>query len=219
MANVNSKFFDSIRISKKQEAPSRENNCQWEGCEIPAVHKAPKGRGMEGQYYNFCLKHVREYNKNYNYFEGMNQTDLSKFQKQAMLGDRPTWKLGVDNKDQLASFSAEEILKKLKANRADTNQDDEKLNLKDRKRQKIGNAAKKALYVLGLDNASSSDEIKNRYKLLVKKHHPDLKGGTETTDEKLIEIIKSYRYLKSIGLVNWTKTKEEKWAHKLKIRT
>ena len=52
MANVNSKFFDSIRISKKQEAPSRENNCQWEGCEIPAVHKAPKGRGMEGQYYN-----------------------------------------------------------------------------------------------------------------------------------------------------------------------
>ena len=219
MANVNSKFFDSIRISKKQEAPSRENNCQWEGCEIPAVHKAPKGRGMEGQYYNFCLKHVREYNKNYNYFEGMNQTDLSKFQKQAMLGDRPTWKLGVDNKDQLASFSAEEILKKLKANRADTNQDEEKLNLKDRKRQKIGNAAKKALYVLGLDNASSSDEIKNRYKLLVKKHHPDLKGGTETTDEKLIEIIKSYRYLKSIGLVNWTKTKEEKWAHKLKIRT
>ena len=202
MANVNSKFFDSIRISKKQEAPSRENNCQWEGCEIPAVHKAPKGRGMEGQYYNFCLKHVREYNKNYNYFEGMNQTELSKFQKQAMLGDRPTWKLGVDNKDQLASFSAEEILKKLKANRADTNQDDEKLNLKDRKRQKIGNAAKKALYVLGLDNASSSDEIKNRYKLLVKKHHPDLKGGTETTDEKLIEIIKSYRYLKSIGLVN-----------------
>ena len=91
MANVNSKFFDGIKISKKQESPKRENNCQWEDCEMPAVHKAPKGRGMEGQYYNFCLKHVREYNKNYNYFEGMNQTDLSKFQKEAMLGDRPTW--------------------------------------------------------------------------------------------------------------------------------
>ena len=171
MANVNSKFFDGIKISKKQEAPNRENNCQWEDCEMPAVHKAPKGRGLEGQYYNFCLKHVREYNKNYNYFEGMNQTDLSKFQKEAMLGDRPTWKLGVDNKDQLGSFSAEEILKKLKANRVGDNQNDEKLNLNNQKRQKIGNAAKKALYVLGLDNASSSDEIKNRYKLLVKKHH------------------------------------------------
>tara|TARA_B100000900_G_scaffold414569_1_gene441586 strand:+ start:166 stop:774 length:609 start_codon:yes stop_codon:yes gene_type:complete len=202
MANVNSKYFDSIRISKKKEASNKENTCQWEDCEMPAVHKAPKGRGMEGQYYNFCLKHVREYNKNYNYFEGMNHTDLSKFQKEAMLGDRPTWKLGVDNRDQLGNFSAEEILKKLKANRAGTHQDGEKTNLKDQKRQKIGNAAKKALYVLGLDNASSSDEIKNRYKLLVKKHHPDLKGGSETTDEKLIEIIKSYRYLKSIGLVS-----------------
>ena len=202
MANVNSKFFDGIKISKKQESAKRENNCQWEDCEMPAVHKAPKGRGLEGQYYNFCLKHVREYNKNYNYFEGMNQTDLSKFQKEAMLGDRPTWKLGVDNKDQLGSFSAEEILKKLKANRTGVNQDSEKLNYNRQKRQKIGNAAKKALYVLGLDNASSSDEIKNRYKLLVKKHHPDLKGGKETSDEKLIEIIKSYRYLKSVGLVN-----------------
>ena len=202
MANVNSKFFDGIKISKKQESIKREDNCQWEDCEMPAVHKAPKGRGMEGQYYNFCLKHVREYNKNYNYFEGMNQTDLSKFQKEAMLGDRPTWKLGVDNKDQLGSFSAEEILKKLKANRTGINQDGEKLNYNSQKRQKIGNAAKKALYVLGLDNSSSSDEIKNRYKLLVKKHHPDLKGGKETSDEKLIEIIKSYRYLKSIGLVN-----------------
>ena len=202
MANVNSKFFDGIKISKKQESIKREDNCQWEDCEMPAVHKAPKGRGMEGQYYNFCLKHVREYNKNYNYFEGMNQTDLSKFQKEAMLGDRPTWKLGVDNKDQLGSFSAEEILKKLKANRTGINQDSEKLNYNSQKRQKIGNAAKKALYVLGLDNTSTSDEIKNRYKLLVKKHHPDLKGGKETSDEKLIEIIKSYRYLKSIGLVN-----------------
>jgi len=202
MANVNSKFFDGIKISKKQESIKREDNCQWEDCEMPAVHKAPKGRGMEGQYYNFCLKHVREYNKNYNYFEGMNQTDLSKFQKEAMLGDRPTWKLGVDNKDQLGSFSAEEILKKLKANRTGINQDSEKPNYNSQKRQKIGNAAKKALYVLGLDNTSTSDEIKNRYKLLVKKHHPDLKGGKETSDEKLIEIIKSYRYLKSIGLVN-----------------
>tara|TARA_Y100000996_G_scaffold118488_1_gene88397 strand:+ start:5 stop:613 length:609 start_codon:yes stop_codon:yes gene_type:complete len=202
MANVNSKFFDGIKISKKQESIKREDNCQWEDCEMPAVHKAPKGRGMEGQYYNFCLKHVREYNKNYNYFEGMNQTDLSKFQKEAMLGDRPTWKLGVDNKDQLGSFSAEEILKKLKANRTGINQDSEKSNYNSQKRQKIGNAAKKALYVLGLDSTSTSDEIKNRYKLLVKKHHPDLKGGKETSDEKLIEIIKSYRYLKSIGLVN-----------------
>ena len=55
---------------------------------------------------------------------------------------------------------------------------------------------------LGLKKNANQGEIKSSYRRLVKKHHPDLKGGTETTDEKLIEIIKSYRYLKSIGLVN-----------------
>ena len=29
-----------------------------------------------------------------------------------MLGNRPTWKLGVNNKEQLGKYSAEEILKK-----------------------------------------------------------------------------------------------------------
>jgi len=180
MANVNSKFFDDIRITKKKEDRKKTNKCQWDSCDEIAVHKAPKGRAQEGSYYNLCLKHVREYNKSYNYFEGMSQSDLSKYQKNAMLGNRPTWKLGVDNKDQLGNFSAEDILKRIKNNRINDYSDKESL----------------------VQNNSSSDEIKNRYKLLVKRHHPDLQGGKETTDEKLIEIIKSYRYLKSIGLVN-----------------
>jgi len=202
MANVNSKFFDDIRITKKKEDRKKTNQCQWDSCDEMAVHKAPKGRGQEGSYYTFCLKHVREYNKSYNYFEGMSQSDLSKYQKSAMLGNRPTWKLGVDNKDQLGNFSAEEILKRIKSNRINDYSDKENLDQNNPRRQKIGNAAKKALYVQEIENNSSSDEIKNRYKLLVKRHHPDLKGGKESTDEKLIEIIKSYRYLKSVGLVN-----------------
>ena len=202
MANINSKYFDDIKITKKKEISKTSDDCQWENCNLPAKHRAPVGRGQEGQYLNFCLTHVREYNKNYNYFEGMNQSDLSKFQKESMLGNRPTWKLGVDNKEQLGNFSAEEILKRLKADRINSNRNQDNIRQKNQRRQKIGNAAKKALYVLGLETNSSSDEIKNKYKLLVKRHHPDLKGGKESTDEKLIEIIKSYRYLKSIGFVN-----------------
>ena len=33
-------------------------------------HRAPKGRGQEGQYWRFCLDHVRVYNASYNYFAG-----------------------------------------------------------------------------------------------------------------------------------------------------
>ena len=202
MANANSKYFDDIRISKKKKTMEPKDTCQWEGCQLPASHKAPIGRGQEGQYLNLCINHVREYNKNYNYFEGMSPNDLSKFQKESMLGNRPTWKLGVDNKEQMSNYTAEEILKKLKKSRAESNVNEEINDQITKKRPKIGNAAKKALYTLGLETNSTSIEIKNKYKLLVKRHHPDLNGGNEATDEKLIEIIKSYRYLKSIGFVN-----------------
>ena len=41
----------------------------------------------EGEYYNFCLDHVREYNKSYNYFAGMADDDIVAYQRSAV--DRP----------------------------------------------------------------------------------------------------------------------------------
>ena len=68
----NSDLFAKIRIkprgSKKKEEETRAaNECAWEGCEKPGAHKAPMGRNREGHYLNFCVEHVREYNKNFNY--------------------------------------------------------------------------------------------------------------------------------------------------------
>ena len=39
MANVNSKFFDDIRITKKKEDRKKTNQCQWDSCDEVAVHK------------------------------------------------------------------------------------------------------------------------------------------------------------------------------------
>ena len=46
--------------------------CEWHGCKEKATNKAPKGRGNDKDYWNFCLKHAREYNQSYNFFAGMN---------------------------------------------------------------------------------------------------------------------------------------------------
>ena len=43
-------------------------------------------------------------------------------------------------------------------------------------------------------------DIKARFKLLVKRHHPDANGGDRTCEDKLREIIQAYNYLKSAGL-------------------
>ena len=63
----------------------------------------------------------------------------------------------------------------------------------------IRNAERKALHELGLDVGADKAEIKAKFKMLVKRHHPDVNGGDRATEDKLREIIQAYNYLKSVG--------------------
>ena len=61
------------------------------------------------------------------------------------------------------------------------------------------NAERKALDTLGLEGTPTAPDIKARFKLLVKRHHPDANGGDRTSEDRLREIIQAYNYLKSAG--------------------
>ena len=63
----------------------------------PGLYPAPKGRGQEGEYHRYCLEHVRQYNKSYNYFAGMPDEDVAQHQKDDTIGHRPTWFVGVNS--------------------------------------------------------------------------------------------------------------------------
>ena len=63
----------------------------------------------------------------------------------------------------------------------------------------ILNAQRRALGVLGLEADAKRADIKARFKVLVKRHHPDANGGDRTSEERLREIIQAYNYLKSAG--------------------
>src|SRR5919199_6140142 len=99
---LNSPFFARIRVKPGQDRRPKSDDptCQWPGCACAATHRAPKGRLREGQYWRFCLEHVREYNHSYNYFAGMSEDAVAKYQKDAMTGHRPTWKMGVNGRGQ-----------------------------------------------------------------------------------------------------------------------
>ena len=64
----------------------------------------------------------------------------------------------------------------------------------------IRNAERKAFDVLGLEADATAQDVKTRFKVLVKRHHPDANGGDRSSEDKLREIIQAYNYLKSIGL-------------------
>ena len=66
-------------------------------------------------------------------------------------------------------------------------------------KRKVHNMEARSLAALGLEIRATAAEIKARYKLLVKRHHPDANGGDRSLEDRLREIIQAYSYLKSVG--------------------
>ena len=67
--------------------------------------------------------------------------------------------------------------------------------------RKLKPMEQRSLESMGLASPASREDIKARFKELVKRHHPDSNGGDRAAEEKLREIIQAYNYLKQAGLV------------------
>ena len=204
---LDSPFFDRVRL--KPAAGRRAEpgcpRCAWPGCEQPGAHRAPMGRLREGQYWRFCLDHVREYNSNYNYFAGMSDEAVMRFQKDALTGHRPTWKMGANGTRSPGPEGGPDV-----AGAADPLGLFSELGGRSRPRpasepperetRTIRNAERRALDTLGLEIDASGPDIKARFKVLVKRHHPDANGGDRSCEDRLREVIQAYNYLKSVNL-------------------
>lgn len=209
-----SKFFDSIRIkpnklSAKQQAAAREEAqmCEWPDCKNKGPHRAPKGRAQDKDYWHFCLNHVREYNQGYNFFSGMSVDAVAKYQKDALTGHRPTWKMGANSSKDDAKAAQADLegaidpfamfneMNGLGMGRGRARKPQAPIKEETRK---IFNAERKALQVMGLGPSATLDDVKAKYKALVKQHHPDANGGDRSTEDRLIEVIKAYNYLKTV---------------------
>ena len=66
-------------------------------------------------------------------------------------------------------------------------------------RNQLHNTRLRALDVLGLKVDARRADIKARFKLLVKRHHPDANGGDRIGDARLREIVQAYNDLKAAG--------------------
>jgi len=203
-----SPFFDRLRL-KPDTARRAEPDCprcEWPGCNLPGAHRAPKGRGHESEYWHYCLAHVREYNQTYNYFAGMGEEAVSAYQKDAVTGHRPTWRMGMRTARSAEERNAREaglghngtrwhdpfrFFEELGGRAGPAPETPEN--------RTIRNAERKAFGVLALEINASATEIKSRFKELVKIHHPDANGGDRSTEDRLREIIQAYNYLKSAG--------------------
>jgi curved DNA-binding protein CbpA len=205
-----SPLFDRIRVKpdKDRRLKAEHPACQWPGCTNAAPHRAPKGRGAENEYWLFCIAHVREYNQTYNYFSGMKDDEVASYQKDALTGHRPTWKMGMSGNSAKAAHKKRGKYKDYDNALDPFGMFREMGGAAGAKREKaapaperrqVRNAERKALDTMGLDPDAEKTDIKAKFKELVKRHHPDVNGGDRSTEDKLREIIQAYNYLKSVG--------------------
>jgi hypothetical protein len=202
-----SPLFDRIRVKPDQDRRLRAElpACEWPRCDAPATHRAPKGRLRASEYWRFCLDHVREYNNSYNFFEGMSDDAIAKYQKEDLTGHRPTWKMG-----SVGGRRGDGDKRGSRGFRGSGWAANDPFELFERvsrggqarpaaEGRKVLNAQRRALDVLGLEADAKRADIKARFKVLVKRHHPDANGGDRTSEDQLREIIQAYNYLKSAG--------------------
>jgi hypothetical protein len=200
----NSSLFDRIRVKPRRSAAKPEKPaeskvpCAHPGCTAPGVYKAPKGRDHEGEFFTFCMEHVREYNATYDYFKGMDDASMEKYRAAEITGHRPTWKMGAragagnSNVDETVFAEARTLRRRgLHRTRGDAPAQAPRYNT----------LAMKALITLELDASATEVSIKAKYKELVKRLHPDANGGDRSSEEKLREIIQAYNYLTANKLV------------------
>jgi hypothetical protein len=199
--DLNSPLFDRIRM-RAQEAsqPADVPTCNHPGCRGAGSYRAPKGRGREGQYWRFCLDHVRAYNHSYNYFAGMTDEAVAQYQKADVVGHRPTWTMGVNAAARGRADGSDGQASPVNDPFSLFGQGFAHAKPKEAPKPRVSPTALKALETLGLDEGVDAATIKARYKTLVKQFHPDANGGDRSYETRLQEIIRAYNTLKSIGL-------------------
>ncbi|MBO9110680.1 MULTISPECIES: J domain-containing protein [Agrobacterium] len=208
---LDSKYFDRIRTRRKRdrEPEVQAPTCQWDGCDKPGAHRAPVGRNAEGQFFLFCFEHVKEYNKGYNYFSGLSDTEIARYQKEAITGHRPTWTVGVNKTARdsplhstLRSGAAGAANARIRDPFGFTNGYANGAKAGGQRLQqdrKLKTLEAKAFDTLGLSAGAKQEEIKRRYKELVKKHHPDANGGDRGSEERFRAVVQAYQLLKQSG--------------------
>ena len=165
-----------------------ERQCDVKECKNPGQYIAPKSPNCKEKYI-FCLAHVKEYNKRWNFFAGKSQTQIYDYQKNDFFIGRPTrpFSKGVSSK---IKFEFEYSF------------DHENLNFIKRKdkqniyrKRKFSAEISKCLEIFNFKDEFNEKELKKRYKELVKKYHPDLNKNFLNKEKNIKEINKSYSKL------------------------
>lgn len=171
--------FIPLHSTFTQAPPIR--SCDHEECEHGGEFRAPKNPYHLHEYYWFCLGHVKEYNKKWDFYRDMTSDEIEASRISDMTWNRPSWPVGgwrtlLENAQYLDGM-------------------DPFLKTSPRT-PPLPQPVQKALGVLELALPITIETLKKQYKKLAKKHHPDLNPGDTQAEERLKIINDAYRMVK-----------------------
>ncbi|NJO38819.1 MAG: J domain-containing protein [Rhizobiales bacterium] len=167
--------------------------CDWPGCQRLGDYRAPRSRDRLRTFFFFCLEHVRDYNRDWDFFSGMNQAEIEAYLREDVTWHRPTWKIGSPGNQHGDGWRWQDPFEVL-INGPGMGGAEAKAEW-DRPTSRLGRR-EQMLKVMGLEHDATPDELKARYKELVKKHHPDVNHGNKAAEERLKLINEAYTYLR-----------------------
>ena len=184
------------KSSKKYIPESTGKPCDYKGCNCEGIYRAPKDRSLKNFYW-FCLKHVEEYNKNWNFYAGMDTSQIEEQIRLDTVGHRPTWK--VNDLYANAMKDPLDILGLSRGRQKHFNKSfDDDFESKDSQIKKPLLSTVEhldAIKTLKLTPPITITTVKNQYKTLAKKYHPDKNAGSKEAEEMFKTITQAYHLL------------------------
>lgn len=157
------------------DRPVRLRLCDHPACGQPGDYRAPKSRDQLNSYYFFCLTHVREYNLAWDFFNGLSPEEVENYTRDATVWERPSWPVGQWglNERNLRDKAMHDIF------------GDPSAPEHTKAAPPMLPAERDALAVLELKPPVDFLAIKAQYRVLVKKHHPDMIKPTKKNADSL----------------------------------
>jgi DnaJ-domain-containing protein 1 len=174
------------------------HQCAWKGCANTGTYRAPKDRSL-ANYLLLCLEHVRAYNAQWDFNAGLSPSEMEAEIRSSTTWERPTWKLGtLGPKLRAGKVHVQDPFGFAAGTAFDPKN-------KTRRQEKADEAAtpgataarNNALKALDLTAPVTLDVLKRRYKVLVKKHHPDANGGSAEAETRMKIINAAYHTLRA----------------------
>jgi len=194
----------SAMNAKKEKHKKHARSCCKRGCLEEGLYKAPKNPENLREYYYFCLTHIREYNKAWDYFEGRSEDFLQDYLLKDITGHRPTWPMGnIPGTRQEKPKKAADYFRSAFSDPFDLGEtifgdaEPEKPYTSQKPLPKADQSLLDACMTLDIVYPPKMEAAKLAYKKQIKTNHPDVNRHDPDAEKKIRLIVEAFRIIEN----------------------